>query len=237
MWEAVEREQGVYDEDYLNKVETLINRLGDAGIYTLVDAHQDVFSRQICGEGVPTFYAEHAIGRDPVCFNKWIDPVVSPMLAQLGICTDFESFGFRKDENGLPLIEDCQSRDFYTYYETKQSFEAFHSLLVTNAGGIQDAFVAFWDRVTERFAGNNYVVGYDPLNEPFAGNPTKELANLKPGHFDLNYLQPVYAKIYQNAMKYDSTKHLWFEPVPFPDFLPIAGGTVFPVGFDTPPGG
>ena len=39
MWEAVEREEGVYDEDYLDQVEALIDRLGNAGIYTLVDAH------------------------------------------------------------------------------------------------------------------------------------------------------------------------------------------------------
>jgi len=39
MWEAVEREQGVYDDAYLDKIETLINKLGAAGIYTLVDNH------------------------------------------------------------------------------------------------------------------------------------------------------------------------------------------------------
>jgi hypothetical protein len=39
MWEAVETKPGVYDQDYLDKVESLINRLGEAGIYTLVDAH------------------------------------------------------------------------------------------------------------------------------------------------------------------------------------------------------
>lgn len=39
MWEAVERSAGVYDDAYLDKVETLINKLGAAGIYTLVDAH------------------------------------------------------------------------------------------------------------------------------------------------------------------------------------------------------
>ena len=39
MWEAVERSEGVYDDDYLDKVEALINKLGKAGIYTLVDAH------------------------------------------------------------------------------------------------------------------------------------------------------------------------------------------------------
>merc|ERR1719362_189820 len=35
MWEAVERSAGVYDDAYLDKVETLINKLGAAGIYTL----------------------------------------------------------------------------------------------------------------------------------------------------------------------------------------------------------
>ena len=39
MWEAVERTEGVYDEDYLDQIETMISSLGDAGIYTLVDMH------------------------------------------------------------------------------------------------------------------------------------------------------------------------------------------------------
>ena len=58
MWEAVERTRGVYDDSYLDKVEALINKLGKAGIYTLVDAHQDVFARSICGEGMPDFYTK-----------------------------------------------------------------------------------------------------------------------------------------------------------------------------------
>ena len=57
MWEAVERTEGVYDDAYLDKVETMITKLGEAGIYTLVDAHQDVFARTMCGEGFPDFYA------------------------------------------------------------------------------------------------------------------------------------------------------------------------------------
>lgn len=74
------------------------------------------------------------------------------------------------------------------------------------------------------------------MNEPFPGNPTREIANTYPGHFDKKYLQPLYAKIYENAKVHDSTKHLWFEPVPFPDILPVAGGYVANVGFTTPPG-
>jgi len=39
MWEAVEREEGVYDLDYLKQIDELITSLGEAGIYTLVDMH------------------------------------------------------------------------------------------------------------------------------------------------------------------------------------------------------
>lgn len=39
MWEAVERQPGVYDVAYLSKVNDLVNKLGAKGIYTLIDAH------------------------------------------------------------------------------------------------------------------------------------------------------------------------------------------------------
>lgn len=39
MWEAVERQRDVYDMEYLAQVNDLITKLGEAGIYTLVDAH------------------------------------------------------------------------------------------------------------------------------------------------------------------------------------------------------
>ena len=48
IWESVEREPDVYDMEYLDKVEEIINDLGKKGIYTMVDAHQDVFSRNFC---------------------------------------------------------------------------------------------------------------------------------------------------------------------------------------------
>lgn len=69
MWEAVERERGVYDLEYLAKVDSLITKMGEAGIYTLVDAHQDVFARTICGEGVPDFYAKEVIGERASCLG------------------------------------------------------------------------------------------------------------------------------------------------------------------------
>lgn len=57
MWEAVERAPGVYNHTYLDEIENLINKLGEKGIYTMVDSHQDVFAKVVCGEGIPNFYA------------------------------------------------------------------------------------------------------------------------------------------------------------------------------------
>ena len=45
--------------------------------------------------------------------------MLKPIYNKLGVCTDMDSFGFTLDENDDPLITDCQSRDFYTYYLTK----------------------------------------------------------------------------------------------------------------------
>lgn len=61
MWEAVERREGAYDMAYLDRVEKVINDLGKRGIYVLVDAHQDVMAKDICGEGIPNFYAREVL--------------------------------------------------------------------------------------------------------------------------------------------------------------------------------
>ena len=39
MWESVEREAGVYDRDYLDQMDKLINRFGDYGMAVIVDNH------------------------------------------------------------------------------------------------------------------------------------------------------------------------------------------------------
>ena len=38
-WEAVERYTGLYDSDYLEKLERLVNKLGESGIHVILDSH------------------------------------------------------------------------------------------------------------------------------------------------------------------------------------------------------
>jgi hypothetical protein len=87
-------------------------------------------------------------------------------------------------------------------------------------------------KVASRFANNPYVVGYDPINEPFPSNIyTNPEYFYSPGSFDHQVLQPLYKRIFETAyLPASSSKIMFYEPAQIPD-------TVFPVGFDGTPAG
>ena len=124
IWESVEREPGVYDMEYLDKVEKIINKLGKNGIYTMVDAHQDAFARNFCGEGVPYFYTNE-LEYD----NKCDANLVTQFLGLVGACKTLKDFNFNYDENGLPEIEDCKKNSFIQYHflaEFSSAYKQFY---------------------------------------------------------------------------------------------------------------
>jgi len=51
-WDGVEPEPGKYDEDYLNRIEELLNLCGECGIYVLLDMHQDLYG-VLYSDGAP----------------------------------------------------------------------------------------------------------------------------------------------------------------------------------------
>jgi|Transcript_30199 hypothetical protein len=103
---------------------------------------------------------------------------------------------------------------------------------------MNDKFVAYWDATSARFAKNPYVVGYDPLNEPFPANNIRDPTLRIPGVMDRKHLAPTYAKIFDKYVGNDEKALMWFEPVTDPDVDGWRdGGSIFPVGFETPPGG
>ena len=56
IWEAMEPTRGIYQEDYLQKMDQLVQWAAESNIWVIIDIHQDAFSRyslQGCGEGFP----------------------------------------------------------------------------------------------------------------------------------------------------------------------------------------
>jgi endoglycosylceramidase len=52
-WEAVEPERGTYDEAFVERYIAMARAFGERGIRVIVDYHQDVFARPMCGDGFP----------------------------------------------------------------------------------------------------------------------------------------------------------------------------------------
>ncbi len=52
-WSGLEPERGVYDHDYVLRILDVVDACGAHGIYTLVDLHQDAFSKHIGEDGAP----------------------------------------------------------------------------------------------------------------------------------------------------------------------------------------
>ena len=119
------------------------------------------------------------------------------------------------------------------YYNTKQSISGFDALFATNKANMNDRFVAYWDVTSARFAGNPFVVGYDPINEPGASNPLRDPTLNIPGVMDRKHLAPTYEKIFDKYMTNDEDAIMWFEAVTtFPDVQGNKdGGIVHPIGF------
>ena len=234
IWEAVEKAPGVYDDEYLDKVEQIINTLGENGIYTMVDAHQDVFSRQFCGEGVPYFYVNE-MGYDKKCDAS----ALTRILDFVGVCKTIEDFNFRFDENGLPLIEDCVTHNFQDYHFIA-GFSSAYRNFYENRANIQDKFVEFWKKVVTRFKDNEYILGYDLWNEPAPGGPMEDIKSFIPGRPDIKDILPVYRKVDIELRKIKPNYILFFENTPVPDILPVFGGLFLgsmdekPAGDDVP---
>lgn len=137
MWEAVERSPGQYDMDYLEKVDGLINKFGEYGMAVIVDNHQDLFSRALCGEGVPHFYTPTNID------HKCPMTALGIFFRLAGRCEPLASYNMETDADGLPLLTECQKHSFEDMYTAPEVASAF-AALYANEDGLMDKLFAYW---------------------------------------------------------------------------------------------
>ena len=54
-----------------------------------------------------------------------IDELAKKYLSSFGVCNSINDYDLRKDDQGFPLIEDCQKNNFMNYYLTTESMSVF----------------------------------------------------------------------------------------------------------------
>ena len=228
IWESIEYAPGEYNSTHLEKMSTIVSKLEDQGINVIIDAHQDMFSRLFCGEGAPKFYVENMTYTKD-CKSNFI----SRLFGLFTACLPLSNNNWRYNEDGLPEIEDCVAGSFIDYHKSPELMSIYDSFF-KNENGVLDAFVNFWKFVAKKFKGRKNVLGYDLWNEPWASNLWLDLKSLIPGYIDNHVLSDFYAKIDEGIAEIDPDYTMLFEPIPFPDTLPLFGGQALDTFSKTP---
>jgi endoglycosylceramidase len=197
MWPGVEPgERGVYSQEYLNEIETIVTNLGKNNIKVILDFHQDLWHRKFCGEGVPDYVYNICKAAEPADTKPFPLPAVNAT--------------YPLDSDGNPTLDACLSKMFATYYLSAEVGAGFQCLY-DNVDGLWDAFAGYWVAVAKRFSTFQNVLGYELINEPWAGDVYQSPKNLLPRVVEKNYLQPMYEYIHKAIRAVDDEKIIFFE--------------------------
>jgi len=80
IWSDLEPEPGVFNTAYLNSIEQTVQTLGDHGIYSIIDFHQDAYSTAFGGEGAPDWAVQTDGAANPQLsfpLNEFFDPAAN----------------------------------------------------------------------------------------------------------------------------------------------------------------
>ena len=112
------------------------------------------------------------------------------------------------------------------------NYDLYRQSLYDNEQQIQDHFAQFWAQVAQRFKDNPYVLGYELLNEPWAGDVYRHPDHFEPskqtcgtiriimqctaytflGVSDPKNLMPMYKKLHSAIREVDDRHVVLFEP-------------------------
>ena len=118
MWIGVEPVRNQMNQTYISQIESIVNELSKRGIYSILDAHQDIYSPKYCGDGAPLWAAV------PSPNSK---PFAEPLYNQYTY------------DNSTGLPENCGDHTWSSYYLTEACSSSFQSLY-DNVDGLADEY-------------------------------------------------------------------------------------------------
>ena len=207
MWPGLVPTKGQFNETYLKIMVDLVTKASQFDIYILLDMHQDVMSKRFCVEGFPMWSIDPEIAKNfpfPLHEPYKVDPLTN-----------------------LPSYDDCKRFSWATYYLAEAVGKSFENLY-QNTNGLRDEWEKFWVKTAKTFKNHSSVMGYELINEPWAGNIYRQPTLLLPTIADKQNLAPAYDVLANAIRKVDNEHCIFFEPVTWDDFG---------VGFEAVPGG
>lgn len=207
MWTGAEPEKGVFNMTYFDTTASIIQTLAKYNIYAFLDIHQDVMSSYFClYDAFPTW----AVDESEQSKHAFPWPLQADTTGN--VCPASRGWGANY------LSEACGT--------------AFQTLYTENSM-MQYDFIAFWQKTASYFK-ELPILGYEIINEPWAGNIYHDLGLLLPGNAGRKNLMPFYDIISKAIREIDGDRVILYEPVTWGMIL---NGQVSGSGFDHVPGG
>ena len=207
MWPGLEPIRGKYNDTYMNVMQDIVSLSAKYGIYVLLDMHQDAMSRLLCVEGFPRWAVNTGNAKN------FPEPLHKPFVPD--------------PKTGMPTDEDCAKFFWSDYYFTEATSAAFQNLY-NNTDKLLDKWAAFWAKTASGFKDFTNVIGYELINEPWAGDIYSDPLLLVPKVADRINLGPAYEILSRAIREHDQQHCIFFEGVTWDDFG---------VGFVSVPGG
>ena len=196
LWQAVvPHADGQINHEYLGNISKLVNILGENGIFSLLDMHQDVLGARFCGEGLANWTVAKIMNAsgfnltDPA--TRFAQPLAPSATMGIDPATQY------------PSRPACLNHTFSEYYNTFESLAAWDTFFATPE--LWDDCGDHWEAVASTFAGVPSVLGYELINEPW-GNAT-----LLKASSDKARLLPLYQKLHERIRAVDDDHIIFYE--------------------------
>ena len=122
-----------------------------------------------------------------------------------------------------PSRETCDNinnNNWIKYYFTSAISSAIGAVY-DNKFDLRARFAAYWGKVADVFSNSTSVIGYELMNEPWAGNIYEDPSLLVPGVADRQKLQPMYDEVNEAIRKSDREHLILFQGVTWEVVVPI----------------
>ncbi|KAL5962965.1 Endoglycoceramidase [Taenia solium] len=193
------------NETYLKAIEWQVDRFANAGIYVILDMHQDSLSTMFGSYNAIPLWLLKEFPKPP-----WV-------------------FKYPWPRRKLP------SGDWegYTTYACQMAFQHIYN----NQSNAWNHWGNFWIEVANRFRNRSNVLGYELMNEPFAGNIYTNPLRVIPGYAGKHNLAPVYDYLVGRIRSVDKKKLIFFEGVTWSVLAASNNDGFAGPGFEHVPGG
>ena len=195
------------DPTYWAAITAIIDLLHTSGIATIIDLHQDVLARKICGEGLPDWMVDVAA----LCAL----PIPMPLTlnaSKVGQCT---------------AVGPLKFIGWSELYMTDACGKAFGAIF-DGTGTLGSVLERYWGDVSKALAGHPGVLAYELMNEPWVGDwfPHNVALLTKAGEAERATVGPWMSRMHRIVRANDPNTTVLFAPAE------INNRFMRPVGFE-----